>query len=152
MSTPSSPSLTPEQLCQLLDTLPSGLSLQARSVTLGHILRRHFPQSTQAQELLLGQALWKHTQAQQRLTQLTLAHQSQLQELHAELAQLEARLAQQELLYQQQRASLQPQLDSLDTVLAFLSEPLPSAPPQNPRVLSARATASNTKKRTVGAQ
>lgn len=140
-----SPALTPPQLASLLATLPTSIPESVRHSTLQQILRRHYSLDDQAQSTLLGQAVWQHAQAQQRLTQLQADQQTQLQTLHDEVAQLQERLAAREQLYQQRRAALTESLSQLDVVFHFLSalvvpeEPEATAPPRhNPRILSAR--------------
>lgn len=139
------PALTPQQLANLLATLPTSVPESVRRSMLRQILHRHYSLDEKAQSALLGQAVWQHAQAQQRLNQLHTDQQRQLQALHDEAAQLQERLATWEQLYQQKRAALTESLTQLDRVFHFLSALVvpeePEAPPatrHNPRILSAR--------------
>jgi septal ring factor EnvC (AmiA/AmiB activator) len=148
MSSPSAQTLTPQQVYQILDSLPENLSSEARSVALRHILKKYDSATEMAQESLLGQAVWQHAQAQQSLKQLISKHQKMLQELELSLGQLNQKLAECEDSYQEQRRSFEEKQKQLSQVLIYLGEDfreteMQSSSPMrqsNPRMLSTRAT------------
>jgi hypothetical protein len=141
----SASSLSLQQLTRLLESL----SQTTPTRVLRQILCKHYALTEESQSALLAQALWQHTQAQQRLQQLALEHDRQLEELNARLLQLDSQLDRLDALHQAQRSTYVSRLIEFDAVLTFLGEELtgrqepPQPQPQprrNPRILSARAS------------
>jgi hypothetical protein len=108
----SASSLTLQQLTRLLESLPP----TTPSRVLRQILCKHYALTEESQSALLAQALWQHTQAQQRLQQLALEHDRQLEELNARLLQLDSQLDRLDALHQAQRSAYVSRLIEFDTV------------------------------------